>query len=118
MLAQAHCPVDLHHPRQHRGLWEVATEVRQIRRDDQLKTQLIVDLLLAEQLRLFWARRKEHCIDLSLRQLALGVERQVAQDPPASRQGDGFAMRSQVIAQLFGQRAPAPIAQGMEAVGA
>jgi hypothetical protein len=51
----------------------------------------------------FRARRQQQGFDLRLGQFALGVERQLPQQTPAARQGQGFAVLAQVLAQGLGQ---------------
>mgnify|MGYP000028086336 CR=1 FL=1 len=47
-------------------------------------------------------QRQQQRLDVRLGQFALAVERQLAQQSPASRQGQGFAMLAQVLAQGVG----------------
>ncbi len=80
-----------------------------------MQVQLAFDVLLLKHFRLFRAWRQQQRLDVCLRQLALGVERHLPQQPPATRQGDGFAMRLQVVSQGFGERPTALVAQGQQA---
>ena len=51
LLAQHHCPVHLHHTRQHRCFGEMAAEERQVRRDRQFQRPLTGVFALAQHFR-------------------------------------------------------------------
>jgi hypothetical protein len=89
------------------GLGEVAAEVGQVRWHAQLQAPLAVGFDLLQHLWGFRPWRQQQCFDVGLGQLALAVQRQLAQQAPAPGQGQRFAMLAQVLAQGFGQAAAA-----------
>ena len=90
LLAQVERPFHLHHTRQYRRVREMPAEVGQVRGDAQLQGPFAVSLDLRQHLRGLGARRQEQGVDLRLGQFALGVERQLPQQAPATGQGQRF----------------------------
>ncbi|MNE71306.1 hypothetical protein D3C80_1671670 [compost metagenome] len=93
----------------------MAGEAGEVRGHGYTHLQLVAFGALLQHLGRHAARRLQQGLKLRLGQLALGVERQLPQQAPASRQGQGFAMIAQVLAQTFYQCAAALVAQRVQA---